>query len=121
MGKSVQIFGTRKSQATRAAERFFKERGVQIHFVDLQAKPMAPGEIRRFVEKFSLRGLLDKEGKAYAASGLAYINMTDAGLLGKIEATPDLMRLPLVRGGNRISIGADPAAWLAMLEALPKT
>ncbi len=82
-----------KSQATRAAERFFKERGVTVHFVDLTIKPMAPGEIRRFIEKFTLRGLLDKQGKAYVASGLQYINHTDAGLLEKIAASPDLLKL----------------------------
>lgn len=120
MGRSVQIFGTKKSQATRAAERFFKERSVQVHFVDLHVKPLAPGELRRFIERFTLQGLLDKEGKAYTASGLKYINMTEAGLLGKIEAEPGLLRLPLVRGANRVSIGSDPAAWLAMVEAMPK-
>jgi arsenate reductase-like glutaredoxin family protein len=113
--KPIQIFGTRKSQATRAAERFFKERGVTVHFVDLTIKPMAPGEIRRFIEKFTLRGLLDTQGKAYVASGLQYINHTDAGLLEKIAAAPDLLKLPLVRGGNRISIGEDPVAWKEML------
>ena len=45
---NVQIFGVKNSQETRAAERFFKERGVKIHLVDLKQKPMAPGEIRRF-------------------------------------------------------------------------
>lgn len=113
--KPIQIFGTRKSQTTRAAERFFKERGVTVHFVDLTIKPMAPGEIRRFIEKFTLRGLLDTQGKVYVASGLQYINHTDAGLLEKIAASPELLKLPLVRGGNRISIGEDTAAWKEML------
>ena len=35
---SVQIFGLKNSQATRAAERFFKERRVVIQFVDLAAE-----------------------------------------------------------------------------------
>jgi arsenate reductase-like glutaredoxin family protein len=121
MVKSVQIFGTRKSQPTRAAERFFKERGVPIHFVDLQVKPMAPGEIRRFVEKYTLRGLFDAEGKAYAAAGLKYINHTDAGLLQKIEAAPDLLKLPLVRGANKLALGADQEAWKVILDALQQT
>ena len=38
---SVQIFGLKNSQATRAAERFFKERRVTIHMVDLKQKPLA--------------------------------------------------------------------------------
>lgn len=116
MAISVQIFGTRNSQATRAAERFFKERRVQIHFVDLQVKPMSAGEIKRFIDKFGLAGLVDSEGKEYEAAGLKYLRVSDADLLAKIEKTPKLLKLPFVRCGNRISIGHDEAAWKAMLE-----
>jgi len=51
---TVQIFGLKNSSATRAAERFFKERRTAIQFVDLKQKPMAPGEIKRFIERFGL-------------------------------------------------------------------
>ena len=51
---NVQIFGVKGSNTTRAAERFFKERRIPIQMVDLEQKPMSPGEIRRFVEKFGL-------------------------------------------------------------------
>lgn len=112
--QGVQIFGLRKSQTSRAAERFFKERGVALHFVDLAAKPMAPGEIRRFVEKFGLRALVDREGKAWVDSGLAHMVVSDADLLRRIEENPALLRLPLVRAGNRISIGGDSESWKEM-------
>lgn len=115
----VQIFGVRDSAATRAAERFFKERGVAIQFVDLQRKPMAPGEIKRFVQQFGLAGLLDREGKAYAESGLAYLRLSEAELLGKIERDPRLLRLPLVRSAQGLSIGRDEAAWKAMVPVRP--
>ena len=49
---TVQIFGLKNSNATRAAERFFKERRIPIQFVDLKVKPMAPGEIRRFIQRW---------------------------------------------------------------------
>jgi arsenate reductase-like glutaredoxin family protein len=61
--QGVQIFGVKNSPATRAAERFFKERRVQIHFVDLAQRPMSPGEIKRFTDRFGLEGMLDREGK----------------------------------------------------------
>ena len=67
---NVQIFGLKNSQATRAAERFFKERRVTFQLVDLKQKPMAPAEIRRFTERFGLAGLLDSEGNAYIDAGL---------------------------------------------------
>ena len=111
----VQIFGVKNSPATRAAERFFKERRVVIQVVDLNQKKMAPGEIKRFVELFGLTGILDREGKAYLDAGLTYLKVSDANLLERIEREPRLLRLPLVRGGGRLSIGHDEASWKAMI------
>ena len=113
----VQIFGVKNSQATRAAERFFKERRVAIQFVDLKKKPMAPGEIRRFIDRFGLAGLLDDESKAYLDAGLKYLKLSDAQLLERIERDPGLLRLPLIRAANRLSIGRDEESWKAMLAA----
>ncbi len=113
----VQIFGVKNSQETRAAERFFKERGVKIHFVDVKQKPMAAGEIRRFIEKFGLAGLVDREGKAFEDAGLKYMKLSDGEMLGRIEREPKLLRLPLVRGGNLLSVGKDEEAWKAMAGA----
>jgi arsenate reductase len=112
---NVQIFGVKGSQATRAAERFFKERRIPIHFVDLQQKPMSAGEIRRFVERFGLAGLVDREGKVYEDAGLKYIRTSDSELLAKIEKEPKLLRLPLIRAGDKFSAGHDEDAWKAML------
>ena len=113
---NVQIFGVKNSSPTRAAERFFKERRVAIQFVDLQKKPMAPGEIKRFVDRFGLDQLLDSEGAAYADAGLKYLKTPEAELLRRIERDPKLLRLPLVRSANRLSLGHDEDAWKAMLE-----
>ncbi len=111
----VQIFGIKGSQATRAAERFFKERRVAIHFVDLTRKPMAPAEIKRFTDRFGLAALLDTEGKAWMDAGLKYLKVPDSEMLQRIERDPKLLRLPLIRGGNLLSAGHDEDAWKAML------
>ncbi|HVW84465.1 MAG TPA: ArsC/Spx/MgsR family protein [Bryobacteraceae bacterium] len=113
---NVQIFGVKNSQATRAAERFFKERRVAIQMVDLKKKAISAGEIRRFVERFGWTGLLDTEAKAYVDGGLKYMKLSDAEIMGRIEKEPLLLRLPLVRAANRISIGHDEEAWKAMAE-----
>jgi arsenate reductase (glutaredoxin) len=112
---SVQIFGVKNSQETRAAERFFKERRATIQMVDLKQKPMAPGEIRRFLDRFGWDGLFDTEGKAYVEGGLKYLKLSDAERMERTGREPKLLRLPLVRCGNRIAIGKDEAAWQEML------
>jgi arsenate reductase len=111
----VQIFGIKNSQSTRAAERFFKERRVPIHFVDLAKKPMAPAEIKRFADRFGLPALVDIEGKAWIDAGLKYLKVSDSEMLGRIGRDPKLLRLPLIRGGNRLSVGHDEDSWKGML------
>jgi arsenate reductase-like glutaredoxin family protein len=112
---SVQIFGLKSSQATRAAERFFKERRIAIHYVDLSKKPMAPAEIKRFADRFGLTTLLDTEGKSYVDAGLKYLKVSESELLARIERDPKLLRLPLIRGGKHVSVGHDEASWKLML------
>ena len=35
---NVQIFGTKKCNDTKKAERFFKERGIKFQFIDMKVK-----------------------------------------------------------------------------------
>ena len=56
-----------------------------IHFVDLSKKLMAPGEIRRFIDRFGLRELVDREGKSYVNAGLGYFKLSDSELIAKIK------------------------------------
>ena len=41
----IQIFGTKKCNDTKKAERFFKERGVKYQFIDMKEKGMSKGEL----------------------------------------------------------------------------
>lgn len=115
---SVQVFGTPDSQATRAAQRFFKERRFDIHFVDVRRKPMAAGELRRFVERLGARALADEGSRAWQDAGLGYLRMDDAELAARLLADQRLLRLPLVRVGNGVAAGRDETAWKALLEAV---
>ena len=114
---SAQIFGHDRDQGTRAAVRFFKERRVAIHQVDLTRKPIARGELRRFVERLGARALLDPDSKAYRDGGLGYLRMDDAEIVERLLAQPSLLRLPLVRIGNDVAAGRDEAAWKRLVSA----
>jgi arsenate reductase-like glutaredoxin family protein len=117
---TLQIFGVKGSQATRAAERFFKERRIEFQLVDLDRKPMSPGEIRRFIDRFGLAALVDTESKPYIDGGLKYLKQSDAELLAKVEREPKLLRLPLVRAGNALCMGKDEAAWKQIADTFVK-
>lgn len=112
---SVQVFGLEDDRATRAALRFFKERRIAIHFVDLRRKPIAAGELRRFTERLGPPALLDTEGRAYREAGLAYLQMDDGEITERLLADRRLLRLPLVRRGTDVSAGPSDATWKAWL------
>jgi arsenate reductase-like glutaredoxin family protein len=44
------------------------------------------------------------------------MKMSDSELMAKIERDPKLLRLPLVRAGNKLSAGQDEEAWKGMIE-----
>jgi arsenate reductase len=112
---AVQIFGLPGDQATRAAQRFFKERRVPISFVDLRKRPIAPGELRRFVDRLGAASLLDETSRAYRDAGLGYLRLDEAGIVERLLADASLLRLPLVRHGNEVSAGRAEATWKAWL------
>jgi arsenate reductase-like glutaredoxin family protein len=112
-GLGVQVFGRNDSQDTRRALRFFKERRVTVSFVDVTKRPPAPGELRRFSQRYGTRALLDEGSRAFRDAGLAYLRMTDDEVLERILADARLLRLPLVRFGQEVSIGVDEVTWKA--------
>lgn len=112
----VQIFGVRKSADTRKALRFFAERRIKTHFVDLMERPASLGELRRFAQKFGALSLVDKASKHFTERGLKYTQLSDDRWLEKLVAEPLLLRLPLVRNSNQLAIGPDETAWRSWLE-----
>ncbi|HYN48520.1 MAG TPA: ArsC/Spx/MgsR family protein [Candidatus Nanopelagicales bacterium] len=112
---NIQVFGLEDSQATRAALRFFRERRIVVHFVDLRKKPIAPGELRRFVDRLGATALLDVESRAYREGGLAYLTTDASGIIARIHADVRLLRLPLARYGDDVTAGRDETTWRAWL------
>ena len=107
----VQVFGIKKSADTRKALRFFSERRIKTHFVDLLERPAALGELRRFAQKFGVMALVDKESKRFDELGLRYAQLSDDRWLEKLAMEPLLLRIPLVRNANQLVIGADEDTW----------
>ena len=112
----VQIFGIRKSAGTRKALRFFSERRIKTHFVDLMEKPASLGELRRFAQKFGVMLLVDKDSKRFAELGLRYAQLSDDRWLQKLTEEPLLLRIPLVRNANQLTVGADESTWKTWTE-----
>jgi arsenate reductase (glutaredoxin) len=111
----IQIFGRDDSTATRAALRFFRERRVVVHYVDLKKRAIAAGELDRFVRQLGAAALLDPDSRPYREAGLAYMTHDTAGIVARLRADPRLLRLPLARHGNAVTAGPDEPAWTAWI------
>lgn len=107
----VQVFGVRKSAETRAALRFFAERRVKVHFADLTVRPASPGELLRFAQKFGAEALLDRGSRRFAELGLGAGSRNEAQWLDRLAAEPMILRMPLVRFGKLLTVGAAEETW----------
>jgi arsenate reductase (glutaredoxin) len=107
----VQIFGVRKSADTRKALRFFAERRIKTHFVDLNERPASPGELKRFVQRFGVAPLVDRESRRFSDLGLGAASLSEERWLDQLAAEPLLLRMPLVRQGNRLTVGDASVTW----------
>lgn len=112
---NIQVFGLDDDNATRGALRFFRERRIVVHFVDLRKKPIAPGELRRFTDRLGAAALLDTESRPYREAGLAYLSTDTAGITTRLLSDVRLLRLPLVRYGEEFTAGKAEATWKAWL------
>jgi arsenate reductase-like glutaredoxin family protein len=113
----VQVFGFNDDADTRKALRFFAERRIAVHFVNLAERPASRGELRRFREKFGAAALINGDSPTFKALGLHVRGDTPERMVDRALTEPRLLRTPLVRSGHRVSIGAAPDEWQTWVEA----
>ena len=107
----VQIFGIKKSADTRKALRFFAERRVKTHFVDLEERPASPGELNRFAQKFGAEALVNRQSRRFADLGLGTARLSNDRWVEKFALEPLLLRMPLVRYGQQLTVGDATDTW----------
>jgi len=108
---NVQIFGVKNDADTRKALRFFKERRIDVHFVDFKVKAPSKGELRRFVQKFGADAVIDRDAKRFKALGLHTAYYGDDRWLEIATEEPMILRTPLVRRENELTVGLAEDTW----------
>jgi arsenate reductase len=104
----IQIFGTKKCKDTQKAIRFFKERNIQIHYVDLQEKAISRGELNNIRRSVALDDLIDKSGKQYIKRNLQYMKFD---IESELLDDPLLFKTPVVRFQQKATAGYQPETW----------
>ena len=108
---NIQIFGTKKCNDTKKAERFFKERGIKYQFIDMKEKGMSKGEFTAVAQaNGGIENMIDPNAKDQdALMIIKYIAEEDK--LGKILENRQLIKTPIVRNGKQSTIGYQPDVW----------
>ena len=96
----IQIFGINKCKNTQKSIRFFKERGINIQFIDLSQKKISKGELESISNSIPLEELIDKESKAYKNMNLQYM---DYDIKEVLLNNPLLFKTPILRTFSLIS------------------
>lgn len=108
---NIQIFGTKKCNETKKAERFFKERGIKYQFVDMKKKGMSKGEFNSVAQaNGGLDHMINWEGKDQNLLALIkYI--ANEYKLEKVLENPQVIKTPVVRNGKQSTLGYQPDVW----------
>lgn len=109
----IQIFGTKKCKDTKKAERFFKERKIQIQMVDLAQKALSKGEMNRIAQAVGLDNMIDPTSKRYEDLGLKYMKFD---LQEKLLEEPLILKTPIVRQQQKATLGYQPEVWKEWLK-----
>ena len=112
---NIQIFGTKKCNETKKAQRFFKERKIKFQFIDMNVKELSKGELRSVSQALGgLELLLDEKTKDQEALYLIkYI--TNEQKEKKVLENQQVLKTPIVRDGNRSTVGYEPGIWKSWL------
>ena len=108
---NIQIFGTKKCNDTKKAERFFKERGIKYQFIDMKEKGMSKGEFTSVAQvNGGLENMINCEGRD--KDTLALIKyISDEDQLTKVLENPQVIKTPVVRNGKQSTLGYQPNVW----------
>ncbi|MEN6615238.1 MAG: arsenate reductase family protein [Syntrophorhabdus sp.] len=105
---NIQIFGKNKCPDTRAAQRFFKERGIKFQYIDLGMKGLSKGELNSVKSVIGIENLVDTQGKEYEKLNLKYLTHD---IEEEILAHPLLLKTPIVRNGSKATVGNQQEIW----------
>ena len=111
----VQVFGVRKDADTRKALRFFSERRIKTHFVDLTIRAASIGELRRFAQEFGAENLVDRNSPRFQELGLQRSVFSEERWIQKLADEPSILRVPLVRNSALLTVGPAEESWKAWL------
>lgn len=108
---NIQIFGTKKCNETKKAQRYFKERGIKFQFIDMSEKEMSKGKLRSVSQVVGgINAMINENCKDKDALALVkYISEDERE--EKLLANQQVIKTPIVRNGKQATVGYAPDVW----------
>lgn len=114
----IQIYVSKNNFDTQKALRFFKERRVQAQVMELKKHRLGLRELALFARcAGGAANLLDREDPKVRGSAVAY-NSIESYILEELLAHPAYLKSPIVRNGQRVTVGLAPQVWESWLAGL---
>lgn len=113
---NLQMYVSKKNFDTQKAERFFKERRVNVQVVDLKRHRLGEREVQAMAREGGLSALIDREDKRVREHP-AGTYQQDSLLMPCVLEAPWLLRSPIVRNGAKFTVGYAPETWEEWLKA----
>ena len=107
---NIQIYCGKQNFDAQKAERYFKERRIPFQALDLKKHKLGEREIRMMLSAIGMEKLIDREDKKVKEHPACYYDREEM-LIPAIQENPWLLKLPIVRNGNKMTIGYQPDVW----------
>ena len=90
---------------------------MSFHLIDISEKGPSAGELRKIAQAVGgVDKLIDRDGKRYLERGLKYAAPTGPRIEQALLDDPLLLRTPIVRAGDRATVGLALETWSAWLK-----
>ena len=107
---NIQIYCGKKNFDVQKAERYFKERRIPVQVMDLKKHPLGEREIRLMLHAVGAEKLIDRDDQKVREHPACYYNQEDL-IISAIQESPWLLKTPVVRNGNKVTVGYLPEVW----------
>ena len=107
---NIQIFGTKKCNDTKKAQRFFKERGIKSLSLSDKTKTKVKSGDELAAANGGLENMVNPDAKDKDALAL-FKYTTEEDKLERLLDNQQLIKTPVVRNGQKSTLGYQPEVW----------
>jgi arsenate reductase len=115
MSHDVIFYGLATCDTCRKAKKYLKGRGVTLLERPIRETPPSRADLERWIDAGDLKAFLNTSSEDYRSRGLSKRTLSKAEVLDLIDATPNLIKRPVVVVGDRAVFGFKPEAYDALL------